>query len=84
MANKPSAAKRARQSERKRVRNNAVRSSLKTQQKKVRALLDEGKKEDAGREFREFCSVMDKAAKRGVIHPNAVARRKSVINRALA
>ena len=80
----PSAAKRARQSEERRARNNAVKSALKTHQKKLRTLLQDGKKDEARQRFREFSSAMDRAAKRGVIHPNAVHRRKRVYSRALA
>ncbi len=53
-------------------------------QKKLRAALGgEGDAQQRNETFAEYASRLDRAAKRGVIHPNAAARRKSRANRAL-
>ena len=84
MANIKSAAKRARQSERRNQRNSSVISALKTSQKKLQSAIGAGKAADARAEFVSFTSSLDKAAKRGVIHKNAADRRKSTYSRALS
>jgi ribosomal protein S20 len=38
----------------------------------------------SGDQIRAVISAIDKAAKRGVIHPNAANRRKARLNKALA
>jgi len=79
MANTKSAAKRARQSVARSLHNRSVRARLRTLQKRVPTATKPG-----GEEIRAFISAIDKAAKRGVIHPNAANRRKARLNRALA
>ncbi len=44
--------------------------------KKTKAALD-AKADEAAGVLRETVSIVDKAAKRGIIHPNAASRRKS-------
>jgi small subunit ribosomal protein S20 len=83
MANTKSAAKRARQSGVRRVRNAGVVSSLKSGQKKFRAAVAAGKLDEAKSLYTEVSAALDKAAKRGIIHKNSAKRRKSVLNRAL-
>lgn len=83
MANIKSAAKRARQGEVRHKRNTSVISALKSGQKKLHAALAAGKLDEAKAEFVKVSSALDKAAKRGVIHKNSAARKKSVFNRAL-
>ena len=54
------------------------RSSAKTHITKARSLiLENGNKELALKAIREAASALDKAAQKGVIHPNNAARRKS-------
>ncbi|GAB4181499.1 MAG: 30S ribosomal protein S20 [Terrimicrobiaceae bacterium] len=84
MANIKSAAKRARQSERRNQKNSSVISALKTSQKRLQSALGAGKAEEARKEFQSFSSSLDKAAKRGIIHKNAADRRKGSFNRALS
>ncbi|MGC4047422.1 MAG: 30S ribosomal protein S20 [Armatimonas sp.] len=59
-----------------RLVNNAVKSRIKTSTKKTQAAITEG-----GAQVAELVSatvsIVDKAAKRGIIHKNAAARRKS-------
>lgn len=75
MANTKSAQKRIRSDERKRVRNQAYRSQVKTAIKKAETLISTGKGNDA--EVRAAISLLDKAASKGIIHRNNAARRKS-------
>lgn len=80
MANIASAKKRARQAERRRARNMALRSMLRTAIKKVRLAIARGDKDAAQQAFREAMSVIDKVASKGVIHKAAAARHKSRLN----
>jgi small subunit ribosomal protein S20 len=79
MANTQSAAKRARQSSKRALRNRSVLNRLRTLQKSMRA----GDKIGAD-QARELISAIDKAAKRGIIHRNAARRRKLRLNRLIA
>ena len=75
MPNNPSAAKRMRQEQKRRLHNRSIKSLVKTQITKARQAIDaEADAEDA---VRAAVSELDRAAKKGVIHPNNAARRKS-------
>ena len=76
MANIKSQIKRNRQAERARVRNRAVRTSLRTQARKVREAVEAGDRETAETQLRELSRSLDKAASKGVIHPRRAADRK--------
>ena len=66
--------KRQRQTERRRVRNKAVKSELKTLERNVRTASDA----DAAKEgLKAAAKRLDQAAASGVIHPNKAARKKS-------
>ena len=69
-----SAAKRVVTNEKRRVRNAGVRAHVKTVVKKVRM---ETKKEGLDASLREAYKALDKAAKKGVLHPRTASRRKS-------
>lgn len=84
MANTKSAAKRARQTEKRTLENRRVTSSLKTRIKKLRTDIAEGRKDDARAEAAILASHLDKAAKTGRIHRNSADRRKSAFARAIA
>jgi small subunit ribosomal protein S20 len=77
LADSSSAAKRARQSERRRQRNRVVRSATRTQIRKALPLIEEGRLQEAEPAVREAVKALDKAAEKGIIHPNNAARRKS-------
>ncbi|MBN2848099.1 MAG: 30S ribosomal protein S20 [Coriobacteriia bacterium] len=77
MANIKSQKKRNRTNEKARQRNKAVRSALKTAVKKVDVAVAAGDKEAALVAAREASRALDKAASKGVIHPNQAANRKS-------
>lgn len=77
MPNTKSAKKRLKQNLARRARNRAVKSSLKTQIRKVREAAAAGDLARAETEFRVTAKKYDKAAAHGVIHSNAAARVKS-------
>jgi small subunit ribosomal protein S20 len=76
LAHSKSALKRWRQNERQRDRNKAVRSATRTAVKNARTGVAEAS-DDAAAAIREAMSVLDRAAKRNVIHKNAASRHKS-------
>ena len=75
--------KRKRQAIKREARNTSVLSRLKTEEKKLRAALETGVDEVKAL-YQNFASALDKAAKQGVIHKNAAARKKSRLNTRLA
>jgi small subunit ribosomal protein S20 len=77
MPNHKSAEKRDRQNERRKAINTAGRSRLRTQIKKLRSVLAEGDASAAKTLLPETVSLIDKAARKGVLHKNAAARHKS-------
>ena len=77
MANIKSALKRIRSGERKRMRNKPVRTALKTYIQKAQREIVAGDAEDAGLAVVHAISALDKAANKGIIHPNQAARRKA-------
>jgi small subunit ribosomal protein S20 len=84
MANTKSAAKRARQTAQRTLRNKSVLTGLKRQQKKLQAAVISGDTAKAQVELSLLASSLDKAAKRGVVHRNLAARRKSRASKAVA
>ncbi|MBQ1082994.1 MULTISPECIES: 30S ribosomal protein S20 [unclassified Nocardiopsis] len=83
MANIKSQKKRIRQNEKARVRNQAVRSSLKTAVRKFREAAEAGNVEQATIAQRGAARALDKASSKGVIHKNQAANRKSAIAKRL-
>lgn len=83
MANTPSAAKRARQTERRTLINRRTHTAVKNQLKSVREALKSGKKADAQVAANHCVSTLDKAVKTGNMHRNTANRHKTVISRAL-
>ena len=73
----PSAMKRHRQSLKRRARNKAKKSMIKTFSKKAVQAAEAGNKERALRYMRVAESLMDKAAKGSTLHKNTAARKKS-------
>lgn len=80
MANHFSALKRARQTERRTVRNRANSSRLRTALRDMREALAKGDKTAAEQVYRKTTSSLDKAIQKGVIHENTAARYKSRFN----
>lgn len=83
MANTRSAAKRMRQSEKRRLRNAGIRSGVRTAVKSVRSAIASGSADEARVQWSRTIKILDKAATKGVVHKNAVARRKSRLTRQL-
>ncbi|MGH3341967.1 MAG: 30S ribosomal protein S20 [Carbonactinosporaceae bacterium] len=81
MANIKSQIKRNRQNEQRRLRNKAVKSSLKTAIRKFHAAADASDVDQATLLVRDASRKLDKAASKGVIHRNQAANRKSAIAR---
>lgn len=75
MANIKSQIKRNRQNEKRRLANRAVRSELRTRTKAALAAAESGENVEAT--TAAAMKRIDKTAKKGVIHKNAAARRKS-------
>ncbi len=79
MAHSKQALKRARQSDELREKNRAQRSAMKVQVKKTESAIAAGDPAAITAALSSAQKALDKAAKRRVIHPNAAARRKSVL-----
>ena len=88
MAHHKSAIKRSRQNEERRLRNRAVKTRMKTVIKKLAQAEKAGDANLIASELNRTKSVIDKAAKKGVIHSKTASRKKSrlakSINRATA
>lgn len=82
MANIKSQIKRNRQNAKRRERNKAERSALKTATKKVHAAIAEGDVEAAASRVAEASRAYDKAASKGVLHKRTAARHKSRLAKA--
>jgi small subunit ribosomal protein S20 len=67
MPNTRSAKKRLRQDEKKRIRNQAAKTRIKTETKKALT----------GGDIATALSAIDRAAAKGIIHKNTAARKKS-------
>jgi small subunit ribosomal protein S20 len=83
MANTKSAEKRARQSEKRRERNRAAKSTMRTAVKRVRGALDGGDAAQAEQALAEAVSIIDRSAKKNVVHRNTAARAKSRLVKAV-
>lgn len=73
-----------RRNEKARVVNQAVKSSLKTYVKKVRAAAAAHDEAKAAETLAAAYKAIDKAAQRGIIHKNQAARRKARVAAAAA
>ncbi|GBC59920.1 30S ribosomal protein S20 [Desulfonema ishimotonii] len=81
MANHKSALKRARQSLIRRDRNRAVKTRVKNVVKSVRLAVEEGAGDTAATELILATSLIDKAAKKGVLHKKTAARKISRLSK---
>lgn len=80
LANSLSARKRARQSEKHRLRNASQRSSMRTALKKVVTAIEKGDKAAAESAYKAAVPAIDKSVGKGLIHANKAARHKSRLN----
>ena len=79
VANIKSQKKRNLTNEKSRLRNKSVKSELRTLTRKVHDAVAEGDSDKAKSGAALTCKKLDKAASKGVIHPNQAANRKSGI-----
>ncbi len=77
MPNTTSARKQVRVDQRRRLRNKSIQSLCKTNITKAEKLIFSGELESAQEAAVAAISSLDRAAEKGVIHPNNAARRKS-------
>jgi small subunit ribosomal protein S20 len=82
MTHSLSAAKRHRQSLKRRDRNRARVSTARTSLKRARVAIASGSEEESAAAIREAASVLDRTAQKGSLHPNTAARYKSRLARA--
>jgi small subunit ribosomal protein S20 len=80
LANSRQARKRARQAEKRRQRNVAVSSEMRTYMKNVIKAVAAKNLELAKTEFRKASSMLDKLAGKGIIKQNKADRSKSRLN----
>lgn len=77
MANSQQAKKRARQAEKHRQHNVGMRSMLRTYQKTLVAAIAENRKDDLAGLYSRLTQLLDKHARKGLVHSNKAARLKS-------
>jgi small subunit ribosomal protein S20 len=83
LPNTKSAQKEMRSSKKRQLRNKSVRSLCKTNIIKAERLIFSGELESGQKAVTEAISSLDKAAEKGVVHPNNAARRKSRLTKKL-
>jgi len=77
LANIQSAIKRNRQNGKRQLRNRMVKSRMRTFVKLAHQAIEAGEKPAAEDAVRSAIGEIDRAAQKGVLHPNGAARRKS-------
>ncbi|MCR1897838.1 30S ribosomal protein S20 [Irregularibacter muris] len=83
MANIKSAIKRVQVAEFKTRRNKMTMTNLKTTMRKFNEAVEKGDKDTAQNFFVAATKKLDKAAAKGILHPNAAARKKSSLSKKL-
>jgi small subunit ribosomal protein S20 len=83
MANTAQARKRARQNDKQRAHNAALRSTMRTAIKKVQKAVLAGDKNAAQSIFTDSMSVIDSIADKRIIHKNKASRHKSRLSSAV-
>jgi small subunit ribosomal protein S20 len=76
-----SALKRVRQAEKRRMRNRAMKTAIKTIAKKVEAAVANKDREGAQRTLREAMKLISKAASKGILHRNTASRKISRLSK---
>ncbi len=80
MANSAQARKRARQAAKHRAHNAPMRSAMRTARKKVIKAIEAGDREAAIAAYKAAEPIIDRMARKGIIHKNKAARQKSRLN----
>ena len=83
MANHPSALKRAKQNEMRRLRNSSMKSRIKTVVKKYQQTVEAGSIEAAGPALRQAASLIDRAGSKGILHARTASRKISRLSKKL-
>lgn len=83
MANIASQEKRILRAERERLENRRYTSTIRTYFRRLQAAVTEGDSDAAGAEHLRLVKTIDKAVKRGALHKNTGARKKSRAARVL-
>ncbi len=81
MAHHPSAVRQHRRSVRRTAINKSNKSTLRTQIKRLRTMIESKDKENAKKLLPEVFSTIDRTVKKGAIHKNTGARYKSRLSR---
>lgn len=81
MANTAQAKKRVRQAEKARLLNASQRSAMRTAVKKVLKAIEEGNQALIQQAYSTATSLLDRAARKGLIHKNKASRLKSRLNK---
>ena len=81
MANHKDALKRVRQAEKRRLHNRYYVKNMRNEVRKFRALTD---KSEAEAQLPKIYSIIDRVAKRGIIHRNKAANLKSKMTKVVA
>ena len=81
MANHPSALKRHRQSLKRRLRNQGVKSSIKSSTKRLLTAIEAKNSEQAQIHLKQAIRTISKAASKGVIHKRNAARKISKLTK---
>jgi len=77
------AAKRYRQSEKRRLRNRMTKSTILTAKKRFLGAVKEKDQEKAGSELTFLIKLLDTSAGKGLFHKKTVARKKSRLQKVL-
>ncbi len=80
MANIQSAKKRARQNDKRRAQNMALRSRLRTALRKVLIAIRKGDKDSARQVYKAAAPEIDRMVTKGILNKNRAARYKSRLN----
>ncbi len=84
MPNIKSAKKRMKTAEKSYTRNRAVKTEISSTRRSIIEAAEKGDKETGEAAFKKYCSVVDKAVKKGTITRNAAGRRKARAAKRLA
>jgi small subunit ribosomal protein S20 len=84
VADHPSALKRHRQSEKRRVRNQAIKTRLRHLVRDVRTALESKDAGVASEQLKTATRALDKAVTKGILHRNSAARKISRLSHAVS
>jgi len=83
MPQKRAAAKEIRKSKKRRLRNTVIKSELSTLIKKLESFIAQDKKDEAKKYLRTVSAELQRAARKGIIHPNRASRKISRLSKKL-